>query len=88
MCYYTGVYGKEKAMKILRIAVENKRWDLAAHTLIIATASVLKNGDKKPQTSKKGATNHSLRVSGQSGIGRVTKTGRREFERKKRCSKG
>ena len=39
-------------MKILRIAVENRRWDLAAHTLILATASILKNGDK-PQARNK-----------------------------------
>jgi len=38
-------------MKLLRIAVENQRWDLAAHTIVLATASVLKNGDK-PHASR------------------------------------
>ncbi|MFC1985708.1 hypothetical protein ACFLWC_01790 [Chloroflexota bacterium] len=38
-------------MRLLRIAVENRRWDLAAHTIVLATASVLKNGDK-PHASK------------------------------------
>ena len=74
-------------MKILRIAVDNRRWDLAAHTLVLATASILKNGDK-PQASKKVSAKPSLRVSGQSDVQRVTKTGGRDFERKKRCSKG
>ena len=31
-------------MRLLRLAVEKKRWDLAAHTIVLATASVLKNG--------------------------------------------
>ena len=58
-------------MKLLRIAVENKRWDLVAHTIILATASVLKNGDKPP-TSRRVANNLSLRTS---GVKRVIKTG-------------
>jgi len=33
-------------MRLLRLAVENQRWDLAAHTIILATATVLKNGGK------------------------------------------
>ena len=33
-------------MKLLRIAMEKKRWDLAAHTIVLATANVLKNGDR------------------------------------------
>ena len=70
-------------MRLLRIAVENKRWDLAAHTIILATASVLRNGDKPP-TSKRVSNNLSLRIS---GVKRATKTGGREFEREKRCSK-
>ena len=35
---------KGDAMRLLRLAVEKKRWDLAAHTIVLATASVLKNG--------------------------------------------
>ena len=41
-----GDYGKGKNMRLLRVAVENKRWDLAAHTIILATATVLSNGHK------------------------------------------
>jgi len=33
-------------MRLLRLAVEKQRWDLAAHTIILATASVIKNGEK------------------------------------------
>ncbi|MFC1928235.1 hypothetical protein ACFLXK_01350 [Chloroflexota bacterium] len=45
------IYRQGEAMRLLRIAVENRRWDLAAHTIVLATASVLKNGDK-PHASK------------------------------------
>jgi hypothetical protein len=38
-------------MKLLRLAVEFRRWDLAAHTIVLATASILKNGDR-PHASK------------------------------------
>ncbi len=71
-------------MRLLRIAVEKRRWDLAAHTIILATASVLNKGDK-PHASKK-VNNPSLRISGDSGAEKVIKTGGREFERKKRGS--
>ncbi len=37
---------EEEAMRLLRLAVEKKRWDLAAHTIVLATASVLKNGGR------------------------------------------
>jgi len=33
-------------MKLLRLAVEIQRWDLAAHTIVLATARLLKNGDR------------------------------------------
>ncbi len=33
-------------MRLLRLAVEIKRWDLAAHTIVLASARVLKNGDR------------------------------------------
>ena len=33
-------------MRLLRLAVENQRWDLAAHTIIFATATVLKNKER------------------------------------------
>ena len=38
-------------MRLLRLAVEKQRWDLAAHTIVLATASVLEKGDK-PHVSK------------------------------------
>ncbi len=38
-------------MRLLRLAVENQRWDLAAHTIVLATAGVLKNGEK-PHVNK------------------------------------
>jgi len=77
MCYYLGMHRQGKAMRLLRIAVEKQRWDLAAHTIVLATARVLKNGDKPP-ISKRVSNNLSLGVSGRSGVGRVTRTrGRR-----------
>ncbi len=33
-------------MRLLRLAVETQRWDLAAVTIILATAQRLSNGDK------------------------------------------
>jgi len=33
-------------MKLLKLAIERQRWDLAAHTIILATAKVLNNGSK------------------------------------------
>jgi hypothetical protein len=38
-------------VRLLRLAVEKQRWDLAAHTIVLATASVLKNGEK-PHANK------------------------------------
>ena len=44
-------------MRLLRLAVEIKRWDLAAHTIVLASARVLKNGEKpyggKTKTKKR-----------------------------------
>ena len=36
-------------MRLLRLAIENQRWDLAAHTIVLATARLLNN---KPHKSK------------------------------------
>ena len=33
-------------MRLLRLAVESQRWDLAAHTIIFVTARILNNGEK------------------------------------------
>ncbi len=38
-------------MRLLRLAVENRRWDLAAHTIVLATVRLLNNGDK-PHASR------------------------------------
>jgi len=38
-------------MRLLRLAVESQRWDLAAHTIVLATARILKNGEK-PNASR------------------------------------
>ena len=74
-------------MRLLRLAVETQRWDLAAHTIVLATARVLKNGDR-PHANKRVSNNPSLRISGSSVVERVTKTRGRELERKKRRPKG
>ncbi|MBL7125556.1 MAG: hypothetical protein ISS51_05660 [Dehalococcoidales bacterium] len=39
-------------MRLLRLAVELQRWDLAAHTIVLAAATTLKNGDKPDVKSK------------------------------------
>ncbi len=33
-------------MRLLRLAVENQRWDLAAHTIVLAAVKALLNGDR------------------------------------------
>ena len=33
-------------MRLLKIAVEKQRWDLAAHTIVLATVRLLNNGDR------------------------------------------
>ena len=33
-------------MRLLRLAVQKQRWDLAAHTIVLATARHLNNGEK------------------------------------------
>ena len=33
-------------MRLLRLAVEKRRWDLVAHTIVLATAITLDKGDK------------------------------------------
>ena len=34
-------------MRLLRLAVEKQRWDLAAHTIVFATARTLNKGGKR-----------------------------------------
>jgi len=38
-------------MKLLRLAIESQRWDLAAHTIVFVTARLLNNGEK-PDANK------------------------------------
>jgi hypothetical protein len=46
-------------MRLLKMAVKSKRWDLAAHTIVLAAATKLENGEKpddgKSRTKKKRA---------------------------------
>ncbi len=60
-------YAKERheAMRLLRLAVERQRWDLAAHTIILGTASVLRQGGSdnasKGKRKERGAKRQSER---------------------------
>lgn len=47
-------------MRLLRLAVEKQRWDLAAHTIVLATARILNKGDK-PGANKNGRKNRCLK---------------------------
>ena len=40
-------------MRLLRLAVETKRWDLAAHTIILATARILSKGERPNVSASK-----------------------------------
>jgi hypothetical protein len=40
-------------MRLLRLAVETQNWTLAAHTIVLATAQVLKNGERPNAKTKK-----------------------------------
>ena len=33
-------------MRLLKLAVEKERWDLAAHTIVLAAAKILNKGEK------------------------------------------
>jgi hypothetical protein len=33
-------------MRLLKLAVEKRRWDLAAHTIVLAAAQTLKGGNR------------------------------------------
>ena len=39
-------------MRLLKLAVEKQRWDLAAHTIVLATGRILSKGDR-PDVSKR-----------------------------------
>ena len=34
-------------MRLLRLAIEKQRWDLAAHTIVLATAKILHSEPRK-----------------------------------------
>ncbi|MBN1176566.1 MAG: hypothetical protein JXA51_02680 [Dehalococcoidales bacterium] len=40
-------------MGLLRLAVKQQRWDLAAHTIVLATVRVLNQGDKPNERRSK-----------------------------------
>ncbi|MFC1901597.1 hypothetical protein ACFLX3_01530 [Chloroflexota bacterium] len=40
-------------MRLLRLAVEKQRWDLAAHTIVLAAARILDEGDR-PDAGRSG----------------------------------
>jgi len=48
---------KESAMRLLRLAIEKQRWDLAAHTIVLATAKLLNNETIKPDKQSGEKTN-------------------------------
>ena len=39
-------------MRLLRLAVENQRWDLAAHTIVLATVRLLNNAAQGESTGR------------------------------------
>jgi hypothetical protein len=46
-------------MRVLKLAVKNQRWDLVAHTIVLATARQLINGgasNARERKEKKGRT--------------------------------
>jgi hypothetical protein len=45
-------------MRLLKVAVQKKRWDLAAHTIVLATARALNKGEK-PNAGKNRQKNSS-----------------------------
>jgi len=49
-----------RALKVLRLAIEKKRWDLVAHIIVLSSANALGNGDKphiaKKKLGKKGSS--------------------------------
>jgi hypothetical protein len=50
-------------MRILKLAVKSQRWDLAAHTIVLATARQL---DKGREPNAKGKKEKKGRAAGQS----------------------
>jgi hypothetical protein len=40
-------------MRLLRLAVERQKWDLAAHTIVLAAAKYLESGEKPDAGTKR-----------------------------------
>jgi hypothetical protein len=40
-------------MKLLKLAIEKQNWELAAHTIVLATAQLLNKGERPNVTPKK-----------------------------------
>jgi len=58
MCYYKVYATKGEDMRLLRLAIETQNWNLAAHTIVFATATVLhkvkeKNGERPHAKTEK-----------------------------------
>jgi len=49
---YRGIFAGGRKMRLLRLAVEKQRWDLAAHTIVLVAARLL-NNEEKPHASKR-----------------------------------
>lgn len=58
-------------MRVLRIAVEKKRWDLMAHIIVLASVSLLSNGDGPQAGNRVPAGSR----PGNPGLKRLIKTG-------------
>jgi hypothetical protein len=52
MCYYHPEKGV-RIMSLLQFAVKNQRWDLAAHTIVLAAVRVLNRGVKQDDRNLK-----------------------------------
>jgi hypothetical protein len=44
---------KEEKMSLLKLAIENERWDLAAHIIVLAAARAVNEEVKKDGTGNK-----------------------------------
>jgi hypothetical protein len=44
-------------MRLLKLALETQRWDLAAHTIVLAAAKALKDGDKSNARKRQSKNN-------------------------------
>ena len=54
-------------MRLFRLAVEEQRWDLAAHTLVLAAARLLSGAGRPPRKQRRKKTD-AKKVNRQRGI--------------------